>query len=212
MYKLLITILLLLNVASSNANDVRVYALFPDMVVLEISGQQRQLRVGDVSPEGIKLISSNGDVAILEMLGVRKQYSLGTRFSVKISTENTAPTTARIGKVNGMYSTAGSINGQPVSFLVDTGASWVVMNSRVARRLGINYRYKGTKSTAETASGTANVYLVSLDKIQVGTITLRNVQGAVIENYRSDEILLGMSFLSRVDMRRDGSILLLQKR
>lgn len=113
---------------------------------------------------------------------------------------------------HGMYSVAGSINKQPVKFLVDTGASSVAMNRDTAKRLGIDFRYKGTLGWANTANGPVKTYRVKLDSVRVGEIELTNIQGAVLDGASPREILLGMSFLNRVEMQREGELLLLRKK
>ena len=110
-----------------------------------------------------------------------------------------------------MYITQGSINNFSVQFLVDTGATWVAMSEVVAKRLGINY-YRGRKGYAGTASGTAEIYKVTLDKVKVGDIELRNVPAAVISGYGSHQVLLGNSFLKRCEMTRTKSVMILKKK
>ena len=111
-----------------------------------------------------------------------------------------------------MYVVTGSINGFPVDFLVDTGATFVSLSGREARRLGIDYRVVGTPGRSSTASGIAKIYLVELDRVKVGEIELRNVQGAVHDGDFPPATLLGMSFLGRLKMRQDGQVLELEKK
>ena len=108
--------------------------------------------------------------------------------------------------------TPGSINRQPVHFMVDTGATWVAMNSHEARRLGIDYRVNGNRSMVSTANGIVPVFLVNLDQVKVGDIVLSNVKGAVLEGSSPEQILLGNSFLNRVEMQRSGEMMLLKKK
>lgn len=200
----------LLSVTRAYAETIYVFGLFKDMAILEVNGKQRKLRKGDSSPEGITLISADSEAAVLEVNGERKRYSLGSRFSTKFAKKRR--TEARIWPNKGMYAVPGSINQQPVSFLLDTGATWVAMNARVAKRLGINYRYLGKEGRANTASGTARIFMVNLENVRVGEIELKNVQGAVIEGDSTDDVLLGMSFLNRVDFKREGQMMLLQSK
>jgi aspartyl protease family protein len=95
--------------------------------------------------------------------------------------------------------------------LVDTGATLISMNQSEARRLGINY-LKGQKGYSQTASGIAGVYRVKLDTVKLGDIVLNNVDAAVHEGDGPPIVLLGMSFLSRVEMKREGERLVLTKR
>ena len=113
---------------------------------------------------------------------------------------------------NGHYQVAGSINGHPVQFLVDTGATSVAMNESQARRLGIDYRVKGLPMKASTAGGTVNAWRVSFDRIKIGSLEVLGVEGAVIEGEAPVEVLLGMSFLNRVRWREEQGVLMLESK
>lgn len=109
-----------------------------------------------------------------------------------------------------MYITTGSINKFSVRFMVDTGATWVAMSTADAKRIGINY-YRGTTGYAGTASGTTKIYKVNLDTVKVGNIVLHNVAAAVIPRL-SGPILLGNSFLKRVEIQRSKRVMILKKK
>ena len=112
----------------------------------------------------------------------------------------------------GMYNTIGNINSYPVTFLVDTGATLIAMNKNEARRLGLDYLVIGTPSQASTASGIVNTYHIKLEKVRVGDITLTDVDATVVDGDFPIDVLLGNSFLNRLDMRRDGKMLELMKK
>ena len=103
------------------------------------------------------------------------------------------------------------MNGVSLRFLVDTGASSVVLSSADARRAGVSY-LAGTRVLTQTANGVVPVYTVKLDTLRVGDITLNNVDAAVIEGDKLPIALLGMSFLNRMEMKRDGMTLTLIRR
>lgn len=208
--KALIVLPFLLLSKSALALDIQVYALFKDMAIVHIDGQQRKLRVGQVSPEGAKLISADSEQAILEINGKRENYTLGSHVSSNFPEAERDE--ARVWRQRGMYMTPGFINGQSVDFMVDTGASWIAMSRYQAKQLGINYFYEGTKGWASTANGTIPVYKITLDKVKVGGIELRNVAASVLENSNPGYILLGNSFLNRVDMQREGQMMLLKEK
>ena len=105
----------------------------------------------------------------------------------------------------------GHINGKSARFLVDTGATSVSMGSAEAKRFGINYA-AGQKAFTSTANGVAPVYRVKLDEVRLGDITLNNVDGVVHLDNSLPVILLGMSFLNRMEMKRDGEKMTLTKR
>ena len=192
------------------AVDIQVYALFKNMAIIKIDGQQRKLRTGQVSPEGVKLISADSEQAILEINGKQESYRLGSHVST--SFPDAKRNEATIWRQGEMYMTPGFINGQPVDFMVDTGASWIAMSQSQAKQLGINFFYEGKKGWASTANGNTPVYNINLDKVKVGDIELNNVEASVLENSNPRFILLGNSFLNRVDMKREGQMMLLREK
>jgi aspartyl protease family protein len=97
-----------------------------------------------------------------------------------------------------------------VRFLVDTGATSIALPGREAERLGIDYR-KGARGMTQTANGPVAVYRVTLDRVSLGGIELRMVEGVVIEQ-GLDIALLGMTFLNRVEMKREGQSMTLIRR
>ncbi len=103
------------------------------------------------------------------------------------------------------------MNGRSVRFLVDTGATYVTLPAADARRLGLDLQ-KARRGVSSTANGNVAVYLVSLDSLKVGDITLYNVPAVVNGGAGLDVALLGMSFLNRMDMRADGPNLVLEKK
>jgi aspartyl protease family protein len=147
----------------------------------------------------------------LEIDGERKRYELGGQIGGSYA-RSEQPKVRIWPTPNHMYLVTGSINGFPVDFIVDTGATLVSLSGREARRLGIDYRVVGTPGHSSTASGIEKIYLVKLDKVRVGDIELRNVQGAVHDGDFPPATLLGMSFLGRLTMRQEGQVLELEKK
>jgi aspartyl protease family protein len=192
------------------ATDILVLGLFKDMAILRVDGKQYKLRTGEASPEGIKLIAADSEQAVLEIDGRRETYHLGSHISATFSAPEKAG--AMIRPVNGMYHVSGFINRQPVDFLVDTGATSIALNANLARRLGINFRYEGEQGYSSTASGYARIYKLKLDSVQIGGIVVNNVEAAVLEGDFPTTALLGMSFLNHVNMKRDGELLVLEKK
>jgi aspartyl protease family protein len=97
-----------------------------------------------------------------------------------------------------------------VEFVVDTGATLVSLSSKDARRIGLSY-LQGKPVTMRTANGAAPAYQVRLDTVRVGEIVLNAVDAVVMDN-QDMPVLLGMSFLNRTDMRRDGQNMVLTRR
>jgi aspartyl protease family protein len=110
----------------------------------------------------------------------------------------------------GHFITTGSINGRSAQFVVDTGATNVAMGIADAERLGIAYR-KGTETQASTANGVVTGWHVNLASVRIGDVEVYNVQATVVPSSTS-YVLLGNSFLSRFQMRRDNNQMVLERR
>jgi aspartyl protease family protein len=196
--------------APAMATNVVVLGLFTDKALLQIDGTQRLVTTEKPSPEGIKLIRANSREAVLEIEGRQETFTLGQHVS-----SFSAPSQAEV-KIwsdnNGMFFTKGSVNGLPVNFLVDTGASDVAMSVAQARRLGINYRYKGTEGAADTAAGLTRTYSLKLKSVKVGDIVLRDVNALILEENTADYVLLGMSFLNRMEINNTGQVMTIRQK
>lgn len=186
--------------------------LFKDKAIVSIDGKQRVLRKGKASPEGVLLIESNSKEAIIEIDGEQQTYTLGTQIGNSFAKPTEGKKIIITPDSGGMFNISGSINGFQVPFVVDTGATLVSMNSNVADRVGIDYKLSGQVGYSNTASGRSKIYIVKLKKVRIGDIELHNVQGAVHEGDFPIVTLLGMSFLSKLDMKREGRIMELQKK
>ena len=207
----LLVVLLSTAVGAAAVSKITVVGLFKDTAIVVIDGTRRLLRSGDTSPEGVTLVSATSSEAVLEIDGERKRYGLGGQIGGSYA-RSEQPKVRIWPTPNHMYLVTGSINGFPVDFIVDTGATLVSLSGREARRLGIDYRVVGTPGHSSTASGIEKIYLVKLDKVRVGDIELRNVQGAVHDGDFPPATLLGMSFLGRLTMRQEGQVLELEKK
>ena len=191
--------------------NIRVMALFPGKAMVAVDGKIRLLKTGKTSPEGLLLISADSSEAVIEINGERKSYKVGAKYGGSFTAS--AKREVRIPRDNrGGYTTVGSINGRTVDMLLDTGADSVAMSSVEAKRLGLPYWLNGTKTMVRTASGYARGYTVVLDKVQVGSITMNNVRGIVVEGGSPEKVLLGMSFLNRVEMSNNGNVMLLRSK
>ena len=196
--------------AERNNIVIEVAGILGSKVVLMIDRRQRILTVGETSPEGVKVIGVDAEGATLEVDGEHDYYTLG---SSRVSTLFAEPEVVEelIYRDNtGMYRTSGYINGLPVSFLVDTGATTVAMNRNEARRLGIDYIVEGEPAYVQTAAGVSEAYRVKLETIAVGKIKLSNIDAMVIESDSPEEVLLGMSFLGRLSVQHKNEVMSLQ--
>ncbi|GEM_PF-87385 len=183
---------------------------FGNKAVIHVNGHQRVIKVGETSREGVTLLSVNANHAIVKYQGKKQTLSFapsgGKTYKAREHTEVNIWADA-----SGSFQTPGSINGQMVHFLVDTGATTVAMNAEVAERLGIDFRYTGTPARVATASGIAQAHTVVLDSVRVGDIEIKNVRASVLEGSYPREVLLGMSFLSKVELKRKGNLITLRR-
>ena len=111
---------------------------------------------------------------------------------------------------NGHFETSARINGRSVDVLVDTGATLVALTYEDARRAGLSLADRDFTGRSRTANGVSRVAPVRLDKVTIGSITVRDVDGVVAEEGKLFKTLLGMSFLSRLDQvdMRSGKLVL----
>ena len=108
----------------------------------------------------------------------------------------------------GHYLASGTINGLPVVFLLDTGATGVAIPDDVARRLALP---RGRAFLTSTANGTTRSYQTRLDEVAIGGIRLRNVDAAITPGLQMNEVLLGMSFLKYIEFTQRGNTLTLRQ-
>jgi aspartyl protease family protein len=208
---LLVLFILFFSLPVLAVESIVVQALFPGKAVIMIDGQRRVLAIGDSSPEGITLIAADSRKATLEIDGVRKEYAPGS--AISLSFEKPESLQEKLyANDRGMFLTVGSINGQSVRFLVDTGATTVAMNKSQAKKLGVRYRIVGEPATVSTASGFVRSYRVRLKSVTMGKIKRNNVEAVVIDGNHPGPILLGMSFLRGLKIEKSGDVLLLKQR
>src|ERR1700687_3757436 len=197
---------------SAAATDVNVIGLFPGKAVVSVNrGAPRTLSVGERTSEGVVLVASDSKGAVLEIDGKRQTLEMGQHFE-SAAQSGERNTVSLFADERGHFVIDGAVNGGYMRFLVDTGATLVAMSASDASRLGIDYR-KGTRGSTMVAEGRrVPVYRVLLDSVTVGGLTLFGVEASVSETPGMGAALLGMSFLSRTEMRREGQNLTLTKR
>jgi aspartyl protease family protein len=191
------------------AMDVNVVGLFPNKAVIQIDGGAlKTLSVGQKTAEGVLLVAVDREGATFDVDGQRLTVGLG-HARMKTSTEAAAVMVTA--DEHGQFVTNGLVNGIPVRFTVDTGASLVSLPFNEARRLGLDYR-KGQPVMMSTANGNAVGYKIKLDTVRVGEVTVNSVDAVIMDGEGLAVALLGMSFLKRMDIKREGEIMTLTKR
>ena len=174
-------------------------ALFEGRALLTIDGNRRLLRVGQSSPEGVRLLSASATEVVIDIEGRQQRLVPGAEMGVAFAQPERRQVSV-------------PLNGHQLLLMVDTGANIVALSGQDADRLGIDYRRRGQSATVQTAAGRVPAWSITLDRVEVAGILVRNVPATVIEGPHPEPALLGMSWLTRVAMRENAGVLYLQER
>lgn len=193
----------------AQAVDIGVVGIFPNKAVLVVDGAApKTYSAGDQIHEQAKLLSTDSSSATFLINGKRETIGLGQHI---VKSASSMPSVTLQADSRGHFMVLGRINGNTVNMMVDTGATLISMSASEAMRLGVPYK-QGKRGMIRTANGSVAVYVVKLDSVKIGDIELHHVDAAVSETASLPFALLGMSFLNRTDMRREGDRMTLIKR
>jgi aspartyl protease family protein len=194
------------------AQSVALAGLLGSKALLVIDGgQPRGLAVGD-TVQGVKLVSLSGDQAQVEMGGKRQTLRLGGA-PASVGSSGDASSGSKIvlsADSRGHFMTQGQINGHSATMMIDTGASMVSLSAAQAQQFGLNYK-KGRLGGTSTANGVIPAWLIKLDKLRVGDVTLYDID-ALVSDGAMPYVLLGNNFLGRFQMNRNNDQMVLDKR
>lgn len=194
--------------AAAQAVNVGLAGLLGSKAILVIDGgSPRTLAVGQ-EYAGVKLLAVQGDSVQVDIEGKRRNLRVGQNAVGEASSGNAPVVLTSDGQ--GHFQAMGSINGVSMRFLVDTGATAISIGAADARRLGLDLS-KAQRGISQTANGQTVVHRIKLNTVKIGDIVLHNVDG-VVHGKDMPFALLGMSFLNRTDMQRQGDTLTLKKR
>jgi aspartyl protease family protein len=194
--------------AVANLN-VKVIALFTNKALLQIGSEQKILAKGE-SYKGVTLQSASGRGAVVLIDGKEQKMDLNQTIQ-QVFKKPDRSTATIYPDGQGMYFVKGKVNRTTVNFLVDTGATFLTMSGKHAKKIGIDF-LNGTIGYANTASGRVKVWQVKLDSVSIGDIKVSNVDASVIAGNQPFEILLGNSFLKYTKLQRIGVTMELQQR
>src|SRR5512139_279312 len=198
-----------LNCTAAWATSVSVVGLFKDKAIVSIDGgKPRTLSVGQ-TVQGVKLVAADSGSARIDVDGKRRTLGMGQSFAGGAATAE-RQSVSLTADARGHFEAAGSLNGYPMNFLVDTGATSIVISATEARRIGIDYK-AGQAVGVGTAAGVVPAWRVKFNTVKIGGITVHMVEGMVMETGLNVP-LLGMSFLNRMEMKRDGQMMTLTQR
>lgn len=199
--------------------SVSISGTLGDKTLISVNGAPAKVVATGEQLAGVRVISVRGDRVTVEVAGQRRTLAvgLGDSFTPRQPAPDRGEKAGRRGVMvltadaRGQFSTQAQVNGVSAAFLVDTGASVVTLPSSLAKRAGVDLE-RATPITIATANGRAQAYRVVLTTVKVGNLGANLVEAVVVEDARLPFALLGMSFLNRMEMRRDGdSMTLLQR-
>ncbi|MET0543872.1 MAG: TIGR02281 family clan AA aspartic protease [Variovorax sp.] len=198
--------------AFAQSNSVMLTGTIGSRAILIVNGgAPKTVAIGETY-QGVRVVSVQADQAQVEVGGQRLALRMDSPVSVGGGGGSAANGTRIVLPVDGRghFMTAGSINGKPVSFMLDTGATTVALSAADAQRIGLDYE-KGTPVQMNTANGVTRGFRVRLASVRVGDVEVYDVD-AVVSPQTMPFVLLGNSFIGRFSMRRDSDQMVLEKR
>jgi aspartyl protease family protein len=204
--------LLLLLAGAAGAQTVSMSGRLGDKALLMIDGNPRTVAVGS-TVQGVKLVGVTADAAVVELGGKRITVPMGgaqVNLGGAANSEGGGSRIVLTAGSGGHFVTSGAINGRVVEFVVDTGASTVALSQSDDDRIGLKYQ-EGRRGMANTANGPVPVHRVMLTSVRVGDVQVYNVEALVLPA-QMPYVLLGNSFLTRFQMKRENDVMTLEKR
>ncbi len=198
---------------AAHAQSVALAGMMGSKALLVVDGGAPKSVGPGETHQGIKVLSTAGDQAVIEQAGKRVTLRVG---DAPVRTGNVGASAGRGTRIvlsessGGHFLTPGQINGRAVQFMVDTGATSVAMSVADAERAGIDYK-AGQPVGISTANGNTMGYRVKLNTVRVGDVEVFDVD-AVVTPQPMPYLLLGNSFLGRFQMRRENNQMTLDKR
>jgi aspartyl protease family protein len=202
----------LLAAAAAHAQSVALAGMLGSKALLVVNGTAPKIVAAGDSHQGVKVISTSGDQAIVEQNGKRSTLRVGEApvYMESGKSGDKGNRVVLLAGSGGHFVTAGQINGKAVQFMVDSGATAVVMGAPDAERAGVNFR-AGQPVVMSTANGNVQGHSIKLDSVRLGDVEVFGVD-AVVTPQPMPYMLLGNSFLTRFQMLRENDQMTLTKR
>ena len=207
----LLALTLALPIGAAAQSAVSLQGMLGNKALLIVNGGAPRAVAPGETHQGVKVLSTSGDQAVVALEGQRVTLRVGeSPASVGGAMRTGGDRIALTADARGHFVTAGSIEGKPVQFMVDTGATVIAIGQGEADRMRLDYK-SGRPVRMATANGSTQGWMVKLRNVRVGDVTVYDVD-AVVTPAGMPAVLLGNSFLNRFSMRRDGDLMMLVKR
>ena len=197
------------------AQQVALSGVAGGKALVNIDGASPRFMAPGQTHQGVKLLSTQGDSAVFEIHGQRQTLRVGDA-PVSVGRTDGGEGTGGPQRIvltadaQGHFMPSGQINGRTVQFMVDTGATAVILGESDARRINLDYT-KGRKVAVGTANGSVIGYQLQLDAVRIGNAQVHGV-AAIVLPQSMPYVLLGNSFLTRFQMQRNNDQLTLDRR
>ena len=201
---------------TAQAQAVRLAGMLGNKALLVVDGGAPKTVAPGETHQGVKVVSTAGDQAVVELSGKRHALRVGEAPVSSGAGGGAGPQAGQGNRIvlmassDGHFMTPGQINGKATQFLVDTGASVISMSAADADRMGVNYK-SGRTVELSTANGMTMGWQVNLGSVRVGDVEVFNVP-AVVASRDMPFVLLGNSFLMRFQMNRTNEEMVLIRR
>jgi aspartyl protease family protein len=214
MKKPLLLIALASAATAALAQSVALSGMLGGKALIIVDGGAPKSVATGASYHGVKIVSTQGDEAVIEIAGRRHTMRVGDA-PARVG-DGSAKDHAGGNKIvltagsGGHFLTQGQINGRAAQLMVDTGATLVSMSASDAERMGLAYK-DGEPVRMSTANGVTPGWKVKLNSVRIGDVTAHEVD-AIVSMGAMPYVLLGNSFLSRFQMTRNNDQMVLEKR
>ncbi|MDQ0589868.1 retropepsin-like aspartic protease family protein [Variovorax paradoxus] len=213
MKSLLVAAQLLAAAAGAHAaSSVMLTGTIGSRAILIVNGAPpKTVAVGETF-QGVKLVSLQAEQAVVELEGKRVNLRMDTPVSIGGGGGSGAGGSRIVlpADSRGHFMTQGAINGRPVTFMLDTGATSIALSADDAQRIGLDYS-KAQRVQMNTANGVSTGYRLRLQSVRVGDVEVYDID-AIVSPQPMPFVLLGNSFINRFSMRRDADQMVLEKR
>jgi aspartyl protease family protein len=204
------TLLLAWLPSGAQAESVALAGMLGGKALLVVNGTAPKTVAAGETHQGVKVISTSGEQAVVEQSGQRQTLRVGQAPVSLGGASGRGNRIVLLESSGGHFMTPGQVNGRAVQFMVDTGATGIAMSMQDAERAGIHYK-NGQAVQISTANGPVLGFRLKLDSVRVGDVEVYGVD-AVVTPQPMPFVLLGNSFLSRFQMKRDNNLMTLDKR
>ncbi|MDR1647304.1 MAG: TIGR02281 family clan AA aspartic protease [Zoogloeaceae bacterium] len=189
--------------------DVGLVGIVANKAIVSIDGAPPRILAPGQEHLGVKIISTQGETVTMLIDGKQRVMRIGQNAVAEINDVDASVTL--IADSRGHFMSEGAINGVGIRFMVDTGATTVALGASDAKKLRLNLE-TAQRGYVDTANGQVVAFFLKLHTVRVGTIVLHNVDCSVNPKEDLPYALLGMSFLNRVNMTREGDNMTLKRR